>query len=143
MKTFLILFMLVHTVHAGETTDALQWPPEEVRWTDAPGTMPPGSQVAVLEGHPQTEGIFTMRIKAPAGTRLPPHTHPKPERVTVLSGAVHVGFGTLFDRSKARKFPAGSFYVNPPDTAHFIFMDEETVIQITGEGPWRVVPVTQ
>lgn len=139
MKPLSLALLLLSAPLAAQ--DAVQWTEGAIRWADAPPTMPPGTQVAVLEGHPQKPGLFTMRLKAPAGTRLPPHTHPKPERVTVLSGAVFVGFGADFDRSKAVKFPAGSFYVNPPDTPHFIFMDQATVIQITGEGPWTVVPV--
>ena len=35
----------------------------------------------MLEGDPTKPGPFVMRIKVPDGYRLPPHTHPKPERV--------------------------------------------------------------
>ena len=28
-----------------------------------------------------------MRVWMPDGYKIPPHTHPKPERVTVISGA--------------------------------------------------------
>ena len=37
-----------------------------------------------------------------------------------------------------RKFPAGSFYVNPPQAHHFVLFPVTTVIQITGDGPWEI-----
>lgn len=141
MKTPLLLCLLVLAPFSRADDAPIQWTADNIRWADGPATMPAGTKIAVLENHPQKAGLFTMRIKAPAGMKLMPHKHPRPERVTVISGAVFVGFGEAFDRAKAVKFPAGSFYVNPADTPHFIFMDEETVIQINGEGPWQVLPV--
>ncbi|MGH8629201.1 MAG: cupin domain-containing protein, partial [Burkholderiales bacterium] len=63
---------------------AIQQRAEQMRWQPGPSTLPPGVQLVVLEGDPKKEGLFTMRLKVPAGTRLPPHTHPRDERVTVL-----------------------------------------------------------
>ena len=57
-----------------------------VVWTAAPPNMPKGTLIAVLEGDPKKPGMFTIRVKMPAGTRIPPHWHPRQERVTVLSG---------------------------------------------------------
>lgn len=119
---------------------AIQYTPDSAPWRDAPPAMPKGARIAVLEGDPAGEGLFTIRLKVPAGTALPVHTHPRPERVTVISGAALLGFGETPDRTAARRLPAGSFYVNPPDVPHFLFMDEETVMQITGTGPWQVRP---
>jgi len=100
--------------------------------------MPKGVEMVVLEGDPKAEGMFTVRLKAPAGFSLPPHTHPTDERVTVLEGSVSVGFGAAADHGAAQNFPAGSFYVNPPDVAHYVFSDEGCTLQITAQGPWRV-----
>ena len=105
-------------------------------WKDAPPTLPAGTKIAVLEGDQRKEGIFTIRLKVPAGTRLAPHTHPRPERVTVLSGRVLVGFGTKIDEAKTTAFTAGGFYVNPPDEPHYVIFPEESVVQLTCEGPW-------
>jgi hypothetical protein len=44
--------------------------------------------------------------------------------------------GEAADQSKARRLAAGSFFALPPDTAHYVFIDEETVIQISTVGPW-------
>jgi hypothetical protein len=111
-----------------------------VTWTAAPPSLPKGSQVAVLEGDPKAAGIFTMRVRVPAGSRLLPHWHPRPERVTVLSGQVRVGFGDTFTTS-GRNFGAGSFYVNPPLAHHYVYFPRTSELQITGEGPWELHPV--
>lgn len=84
-------------------------------WTDGPAALP-GSRSAVLEGDPKTTGMFTMRLRMPAGTRVPPHWHPRPERVTILSGVVQVGFGDKWDDRALRSFHAGDFYVNPANS---------------------------
>jgi hypothetical protein len=112
--------------------------PESIVWKDGPPSLPAGSKIAVLEGNPKEEGIFTMRVRVPAGAALAPHWHPRDERVTILSGAVELGFGTTADRTNVTRFGAGSFYVNPPRTMHYLFFPEETVMQMTGVGPWEI-----
>lgn len=134
------------TASAGETAGETQIPPAgtirhdaaSLRWVEAPPSMPPGTQIAVLEGDPGTGGLFTLRVRVPAGARVPPHWHPRDERVTVLSGRIGVGFGRQFDEKLLRDFEAGSYYVNPAAAAHFLFFPVETIVQITGEGPWVV-----
>ncbi|MGH8454198.1 MAG: cupin domain-containing protein, partial [Nevskiales bacterium] len=59
------------------------------------------------------------------------------ERVTVLSGRVGVGFGDQFDETRLRYFEAGGYYVNPTPAPHFVFFPVDTVVQITGIGPWQ------
>jgi quercetin dioxygenase-like cupin family protein len=102
-----------------------------VVWKDAPPTMPKGTKIAALEGNPQEKGIFTIRLKVPAGSTLPRHTHPRAERVTVLSGKVIVDIG-----GKSTTFTSGGFYVNPPREPHSVAFPVETVLQLTCEGPW-------
>lgn len=104
-------------------------------WKDAPPSMPKGTKIAVLEGDTKQPGLFTVRLKVPAGSVIAPHTHPRPERVTVLAGKVRVGFGKKVDAS-GTTFTTGGFYVNPPDDPHFVVVDEESVLQLTCEGPW-------
>lgn len=108
-----------------------------VVWKDAAG-LPAGAKMAILEGDPTKPGLFTIRIKVPPGTKIMPHTHPRAERVTVLWGEVRVGFGDRFDLKKMKTFPAGSYYVNPPDSRHFLYFPRTTVLQMTGDGPWEL-----
>lgn len=112
-------------------------------WADAPASMPAGTRMAVLEGDPKKEGLFTIRLRAPKGFLLGPHTHPVDERVTVLEGKIAVGFGTVVDKAKGRVFLPGSFYVNPPGRPHFVWSDDGCVVQITGQGPWKVEPLVK
>jgi hypothetical protein len=37
---------------------------------------------------------------------------------------------------KAQPFPAGSFFALSPGTALYVFIDEETIVQISTNGPW-------
>jgi quercetin dioxygenase-like cupin family protein len=110
--------------------------PQDIKWGPAPAVLPPGAEAAVLFGDPSKKGYFVLRLKFPAGYRVAPHTHPVDEVVTVISGTFHEGMGETFDRRKAQAWPAGSFFARPPGMAHYVFMEEETVIQISTNGPW-------
>ncbi len=116
---------------------AIQIHAKSIVWKSAPATMPKGAKIAVLEGDPTKSGIFTLRIKFPQGAVVQPHWHPRPERVTVISGRVMVGFGEVVDSGATTTFHAGDFYVNQPDAHHFVIVPVETVVQVTGEGPWE------
>lgn len=112
--------------------------PSEVRWADAP-SIGLGAKLAVLEGDLKQAAPFTMRIKLPPNLKVPAHTHPVFERVTVLSGTFHLGIGEKFDSAKAKAYPAGGVTMMPPGMPMFAFTgNEETVIQIHGTGPWGI-----
>ncbi len=112
--------------------------PDAVEWSSGPASIPPGAEAAVLFGDPSKEGLFALRLKMPDGYAIAPHTHPKPEVVTVISGAFKLGMGETADESKAEALPAGSFFALPPDMAHFAFAEGETVIQLNANGPWSL-----
>jgi quercetin dioxygenase-like cupin family protein len=109
-----------------------------ITWTDAPPSMPAGAKIAVLEGNPQQPGVFTIRLKLPVGAVIAPHTHPRPERVTVLSGKIRVAFATEVKAGEGTTFTSGGFYVNPPDEPHYLVIEEESVLQLTCDGPWAL-----
>jgi quercetin dioxygenase-like cupin family protein len=110
--------------------------PREIKWGPGPAVLPPGAEAAVLFGDPSEEGLFVLRLKFPAGYSVAPHTHPVDEIVTVISGTFYKGMGETYDKRKLERLPAGSFFALPPGTAHYVFMEEETVIQISTVGPW-------
>jgi quercetin dioxygenase-like cupin family protein len=78
-------------------------PAPEVKWAPGPASIPPGAQAAVLYGDPAKEGMFALRVKMPNGYHIPPHTHPKPEIVTVIAGTIRLGMGTSADQSFCAK----------------------------------------
>lgn len=120
--------------HAGHTLVT----PDEIQWAEAP-SLPSGAKVAVLEGDPAGDGVFTMRVSFPAGYSVPLHTHPTVERVTVLDGTFYVGVGDSFERDKAEALPEGSLVVMDAGVVMFGYTGEEpTVIQINGTGPWGI-----
>lgn len=112
--------------------------PQEVKWAPGPASLPPGAEAAILHGDPSKDGLFAMRLKLPKGYRIAPHTHPKPEIVTVISGVFRLGLGAKADDSTARALPAGSFLALSPGTAHFASADEDSVIQLNSTGPWTL-----
>jgi quercetin dioxygenase-like cupin family protein len=116
---------------------AVHWP-DTLVWKDGPPSLPPGAKMAVLEGDPTKKGPFVFRVKVPDGYRIAPHTHPRPERVTVLAGSFHLGMGEKFDPKHAQALPAGTYGTWPAGMAHFVWVEGETVVQFHGDGPWAI-----
>ena len=116
-------------------------PPDQMQWTSAPASLPKGAEAVVLYGDPGKEGLFALRLKLPSGYKIAPHSHPKPEVVTVISGTLKLGMGETADESKAEALPAGSFFAFAPDSVHYVFADGETVVQLNSVGPWGITYV--
>jgi Cupin domain len=113
--------------------------PDQVKYGPAPPSLPPGAQLAVLEGDPMASfGDYTVRIKMPDGYKFAPHFHPLRENVTVLSGTLKVGMGDQFDASKMMSFGPGSFAYLDPTMHHYAAVSGETVIQIHGMSPLKI-----
>jgi quercetin dioxygenase-like cupin family protein len=110
----------------------------EVKWRKGPDSLPLGAEIAVLEGDPSKSGPFVFRVKAPDGYTLPPHTHPKAERVTVISGTFHLGMGEKVDKAAGQAMSAGSFGYWPAGMKHFAWVTGETIVQLHGNGPWQI-----
>jgi quercetin dioxygenase-like cupin family protein len=109
----------------------------DVQWKAAPPILP-GAQISVLYGDPGKEGVFVMRLKFPANYRVPPHTHPVDEIVTVISGEFNIGMGREFNKAGTKPYAAGGLIAMPPGTEHFVWTNQETVVQISTRGPWAL-----
>jgi len=110
--------------------------PDEVQFGPVPPFIPPGAQLAVLEGDPlASSGDYTVRLKMPDGYRIPPHWHPKRENVTVISGTFKVGMGDQFQEASLASFPPGSFAYLDPDMHHYAEATGKVVVQIHGMAP--------
>lgn len=112
--------------------------PGAVKWAAGPPSLPPGAKSAVLYGDPAKPQLFILRLWLPKGYRIAPHTHPRPELVTLVSGSGNIGFGKVADRSKTQRLPTGTFMATPPNTPHYVFIEEDTVVQLSTIGPWAV-----
>jgi hypothetical protein len=60
--------------------------PAELKWGPAPPALPPGAQIAVLDGDPGKDGFFTLRLKFPDGYKIAP-TGTRPTRTSSSSRA--------------------------------------------------------
>ena len=76
--------------------------PADLKWTDET-SLPPGAKVAVIEGQQTKQPQYTLRIKFPADYKLPAHSHPVLEHVTVLSGLSILGRETSLIRKRPRR----------------------------------------
>jgi quercetin dioxygenase-like cupin family protein len=112
--------------------------PGDLQWKPGPEALPAGSQFVILEGDPGKEGPFTIRLKLPSNYKIPPHTHPTTERVTVLDGELKIGMGSRYQERAMEKLPAGAFFSMPPGMQHYAATERETILQLNGFGPWGI-----
>ncbi len=106
---------------------------------DVPG-FDPGMEIAVIYGDPNAEtGNYTLRLRFPDGYRFPVHWHPMAENVTVLSGTFLLGMGDSADESKVATYAPGSFLYIPPTHPHYGGATGETVIQLHGQNPFKII----
>jgi quercetin dioxygenase-like cupin family protein len=111
--------------------------PEEVKWF-TPSYYKDGRQRAQLFGDSSKNGAWVDRVKMPAAMRVPAHTHPQDEFVTVIEGTWYVGQGERFDPALLKGYPAGSFIVIPAGTPHFVATkDGPVIVQLSGTEIFR------
>jgi len=107
--------------------------PDEIKWRyDATrvGTV-------TLEGNTSKPGPYVIRYMVPPHHADTPHLHAKDEEITVISDQFGFGLGPVFNQSKGRVFPPGSFIHLPANTMHFGWTDDEgAAIQAHGIGPF-------
>jgi quercetin dioxygenase-like cupin family protein len=115
--------------------------PDNLKWGPAPPAFPKGAQIAVVTGDSSKEGLYVYRIKVPAGYKVPAHSHPNDENVTVISGTFHIGMGDKLDEKKGDTLKAGGFSLQPKGMAHYAWFTEDTVIQVHGMGPGGITYV--
>jgi quercetin dioxygenase-like cupin family protein len=109
--------------------------PEDINWQSFSG-FPPSMRLAVVVGHPTEPGPYVIRVKAPGGVRVMPHTHPEDRIYTIISGVFYIGLGEEFDGDKVKAYPPGSVIILPGNTPHFHWAKSgEYITQVTAIGP--------
>jgi len=108
---------------------------DQLEWRAGPAALPAGAQFIVLVGDPAKEGPYILRYKFPSGYKVPAHTHPNDEIVTVISGTFHVGMGGKLDETKGQMLKAGGLAHLPKGMQHFAWTSQETILQLHGVGP--------
>ena len=113
----------------------------DLKWGDAPPSLPKGAKLAVLRGNPGEAGGFAVMAKFPKGYKVPPHWHSQDENVTVISGTVFMGAGDSADKKTGHALKVGGYSYMPAKTRHYAIAESEAVIQIAGQGPFDVTYV--
>lgn len=108
--------------------------PDMLTWQDHPVFK--GAQTVILMGDPSKAEPIIQRVRFPANYRVPAHTHPYDEIVTVMTGR----FGNAMDENaKGDVLKAGSVFLLPKGHVHHVWTEsEETIVQISFTGPGGV-----
>jgi quercetin dioxygenase-like cupin family protein len=114
---------------------------DDVKWGPVPPNIAAGAQLAVISGDPSKEGLFVIRLKMPAGYKVPAHYHPQYENVTVLTGEFHVGMGDKLDTDKGMLLRPGGYVEAPAKMHHYAWVTSDTIVQIAGPGPFGIIYV--
>jgi quercetin dioxygenase-like cupin family protein len=113
--------------------------PDQIPWQDNPAN--PGVKSAILAGDPTKPGLYVTLVKWLPGHMSHPHFHPNDRFIMVLSGTWWVGTGTKFDPDATVPMHAGTFVTHFAKGIHYDgAKDEETVLEIVGEGPATATP---
>jgi ketosteroid isomerase-like protein len=113
-------------------------PASAITWLDAPPFLPKGAKLAVLVGDPSQPAPFTVRLQMPDGYKIPPHTHPTDEHVTVMSGTFRAAMGAKWDDKALADFAPGSYANMAATMPHYAAAKGVTVVQVHGVGPFVV-----
>jgi len=106
--------------------------PDKIQWVKTPS----GRELAYLHGHPDKPGPYLYLVKWPPNNKAPAHKHPDDRYGIVLSGTHYIGYGDRFDEKKLHVHPAGSYFTEPANTAHFgRTKGEGAVLYFYGMGP--------
>lgn len=109
-----------------------------ITWSDVK-SMPAGAKVAILVGNPEKAEAYVARVKLPANYHIPLHYHNVNEYETVLTGKLYMTWGESDDIKKSQMIKTGSMIIVPAKILHSGWTKEETIIQISGIGPWGMI----
>ncbi|KGQ17990.1 Cupin region [Lysobacter dokdonensis DS-58] len=112
----------------------------ETQWGEGPAFLPKGVQAAVLYGDPSKAGPFAIRLKAPAGGKIPRHWHPTDEQVTIIEGDLHLSMGEAASAHDA-DFAPGDYVNLPAKMQHEASTKGGMVVQVNAMGPFEITYV--
>jgi quercetin dioxygenase-like cupin family protein len=114
--------------------------PDQIQWKENAAA---GNAQAIVHGDPTKPGLYVVLLRWEAGNHFSkPHFHPNDRFITVLKGTWWVGTGDKWDKDATVPMPAGSFVVHYGKQVHYDgAKDEDTVLQIVGDGPATSTPV--
>ena len=109
------------------------------KWMDGPPGLPAGAKFRVVSGDPGKEGMFAIRIQFPAGYKVPPHSHPMDEVVSVKSGGpLTYGMGDTMDTANAGSLEKGYHVTLAGKMNHWATATAPTEIEVKAMGPFAI-----
>ena len=70
LVTAALLAALLPT-NAALADDHVIAPPDSLKWSAGPPSLPAGAQIAIVSGDPGKEGLYVLRLRLPAGFKVP------------------------------------------------------------------------
>lgn len=139
-KKLICLFsMLLSTTLFAQSTASIT-NPKTVTWNNLPGEK--NLEYSVMAGNPLKDSMFIVWLKLPKNYADVVHAHKKIRYDTIISGNYYIGFGDKIDKSQTQRLGVGSFINFPANVNHYGYTHDETIIQISGIGPWEVLKTT-
>lgn len=135
----LIILAILPNLLQASTINSILPNSSSLKWVDA-SNLPYGAKLAILVGNPTRKEFYVARLRLPANFIIPAHRHLTNEYNTVISGTYYMGIGDSMDKNHVISLPVGSFVTFPAGAIHYGFTKEETILEISGIGPWGTIP---
>ena len=113
----------------------------ETRWAIAPWFFPTGAEITFVDGNPNIDEAFLVRLAFPKNYRIPPHYHGTDIHVEVQQGAMAIGFGDRMDLHQTRVLAAGDTGSVQAGTHYYIATSATTLIAMRSRGPFTLTYV--
>jgi quercetin dioxygenase-like cupin family protein len=140
MKKMIILLLIFFTPCAFplDNPAPIVFQNETYHWISLPN-LPDGVKVAYLLGDPRKKQSFVARVKLPANYFIPIHAHNADKIDTVISGALYLGMQSKKNSNQGQLLTTGCFVMIPAKIPHYEWTQQETILQISGIGPWDMM----
>jgi len=101
--------------HGHKATPSTSWlRPKDLTWADVSRRCRRVRKSPVIEGpNERGKGVYG-RLKLPANYKIPAHSHPAIEHVTVISGTFNMGTGDKLDPKQTKALSVGSVAIVQP-----------------------------
>ena len=107
----------------------------------APWFFPTGAEITFVDGNPNIDEAFLVRLAFPKNYRIPPHYHGTDIHVEVQQGAIAIGFGDRMDLHQTRVLAAGDTASVQAGTRYYIATRATTLIAMRSRGPFTLTYV--
>ncbi len=100
---------------------------------------PMAGDVELLYGDPDVAGQpFVMRIHELPGARVPPHSHPVDEHITVVQGTWYFAVGSELRPDAMQELKAGGYAFAPVGSTMSGYSPDGALVQVLGVGPFQI-----